>query len=130
MRARLRSPALRSEGDGDLPADAAPADLACYVVTVIRGMAVQAAGASREELRRVMETCEPGRVDTGGTAPLFDQQPVCSGATCQTDKPKTIDEYLAALSDDKRAALEKLRKTIRAVAPEAEECISYQLPAF
>src|SRR2546422_7713449 len=45
-------------------------------------------------------------------------------------KPKTIDEYLAALSDDKRAALEKLRKTIRAAAPKAEECISYQIPAF
>jgi uncharacterized protein YdhG (YjbR/CyaY superfamily) len=47
-----------------------------------------------------------------------------------TRKPKTIDEYLAALSDDKRAALERLRKTIRAAAPGAEECISYQLPAF
>jgi uncharacterized protein YdhG (YjbR/CyaY superfamily) len=46
------------------------------------------------------------------------------------DKPKTIDEYLAALSDDKRAALEKLRKAIRAAAPKAEECISYRLPAF
>jgi len=45
-------------------------------------------------------------------------------------KPKTIDEYLAALSEDKRAALEKLRKTIRAAAPKAEECISYQLAAF
>jgi len=45
-------------------------------------------------------------------------------------KPKTIDEYLAALNDDQRAALEKLRKTIRAAAPEAEECISYQLAAF
>ena len=45
-------------------------------------------------------------------------------------KPKTIDEYLAALSDDKQAALEKLRRTIRAAAPKAEECISYQLPAF
>src|SRR5260370_36196380 len=45
-------------------------------------------------------------------------------------KPKTIDEYLAALSDDQRAALEKLRKTIRTVAPMAEECISYQIPAF
>jgi uncharacterized protein YdhG (YjbR/CyaY superfamily) len=42
----------------------------------------------------------------------------------------TIDEYLAALSDDKRAALENLRKTIKAVAPKAEECISYGLPAF
>ncbi len=45
-------------------------------------------------------------------------------------KPKTIDEYLAALSEDKRTALEKLRKTIRAAAPKAEECISYQLAAF
>ena len=45
-------------------------------------------------------------------------------------KPRTIDEYLAGLSDDKRAALEKLRKAIRAAAPDAEECISYSLPAF
>ena len=42
----------------------------------------------------------------------------------------TSDEYLAALSEDKRSALEKLRKAIRAAAPKAEECISYQLPAF
>lgn len=49
-------------------------------------------------------------------------------------KPKTnartIDEYLATLSDGQRAALEKLRQTIKAAAPKAEECISYQLPAF
>ena len=45
-------------------------------------------------------------------------------------RPRTIDEYLAALSADKRAALEKLRKTIRVAAPKAEECISYQLAAF
>src|SRR5262245_56740707 len=45
-------------------------------------------------------------------------------------KPKSIDEYLEALSEDKRTALEKLRKTIRAAAPKAEEVISYQLPAF
>jgi uncharacterized protein YdhG (YjbR/CyaY superfamily) len=45
-------------------------------------------------------------------------------------KAKTIDEYLAALSSDKRAALERLRRMIRAAAPKAEECISYQLPAF
>lgn len=45
-------------------------------------------------------------------------------------KPQTHGEYLAALSDEKRAALEDLRKTIKAAAPRAEECISYQLPAF
>lgn len=45
-------------------------------------------------------------------------------------KPTTIDEYLAAVSDDKRAALQKLRKIIQAAAPDAEECISYQIPSF
>jgi uncharacterized protein YdhG (YjbR/CyaY superfamily) len=44
--------------------------------------------------------------------------------------PQTIDEYLAALSREKRAALEKLRRTIKSAAPRAEECISYQIPAF
>src|SRR5512139_3220544 len=44
--------------------------------------------------------------------------------------PKSIDEYLARLSDDKRAALESLRESIRAALPDAEECISYQMPAF
>src|SRR5512146_3073875 len=45
-------------------------------------------------------------------------------------KPQTIDEYLSRLTDDKRAALEKLRRNIKAAAPKAEECISYQMPAF
>ena len=45
-------------------------------------------------------------------------------------KPTTIDQYLAGLSDDKRAALQQLRRTILSVIPTAEECISYQLPAF
>jgi uncharacterized protein YdhG (YjbR/CyaY superfamily) len=45
-------------------------------------------------------------------------------------KPKSIDEYLATFSPDKRAALEKLRRTIQAAAPKAEECISYGLAAF
>ncbi len=45
-------------------------------------------------------------------------------------RPKTVDDYLAAMSNDRRAALEKLRRTIRAAAPRAEECISYQLPAI
>ena len=44
--------------------------------------------------------------------------------------PTTLDEYLAPLSAEKRVALEKLRKTIRAAAPKAEECISYSIPAF
>ncbi len=45
-------------------------------------------------------------------------------------KPKTIDEYLAAVTADQRPALEILRQTIKAAAPQAEECISYGLAAF
>jgi uncharacterized protein YdhG (YjbR/CyaY superfamily) len=45
-------------------------------------------------------------------------------------KPTTIDQYLAAVRQDQRGALQKLRDTIRAVVPDAEECISYQIPSF
>lgn len=51
-------------------------------------------------------------------------------ATAKANKPKTPDDYLAAVSEDKRAALEKLRRAIKSAAPKAKECISYQLPAF
>jgi len=45
-------------------------------------------------------------------------------------KPQTIADYLATLSREKRAALQKLRKAIKAAAPKAEECIRYGIPAF
>jgi len=48
----------------------------------------------------------------------------------KTKLPSTTDEYLALVSEDKRAALEALRATIRSAAPKAEECISYGIPAF
>ena len=45
-------------------------------------------------------------------------------------KPETIAEYLEDLPAEQRRVLERLRRVIRAVAPKAEECISYRLPAF
>ena len=42
----------------------------------------------------------------------------------------TIDEYLATLDEPTRAALQDLREDIRAIMPDAEECISYSMPAF
>jgi uncharacterized protein YdhG (YjbR/CyaY superfamily) len=51
-------------------------------------------------------------------------------ATERKSKPKTIDEYLAAVSPDKRGALEKLRQIIQAAAPKAEEGITYGIAAF
>jgi 3-methyladenine DNA glycosylase AlkD/uncharacterized protein YdhG (YjbR/CyaY superfamily) len=43
---------------------------------------------------------------------------------------KDADAYLAKLSVDKRATLEKVRQAIRAAAPHAEEGMSYGMPAF
>lgn len=42
----------------------------------------------------------------------------------------SVDDYLAKLPADQRAALETLRSQIRAAAPEAIEAISYGLPTF
>jgi uncharacterized protein YdhG (YjbR/CyaY superfamily) len=50
--------------------------------------------------------------------------------SAKSNKPKTHDDYLAAVSEDKRGALQELRTAIKMAAPKAEECISYQLPAF
>jgi uncharacterized protein YdhG (YjbR/CyaY superfamily) len=50
--------------------------------------------------------------------------------TAATANRKTVSGYLASLSTENRAALNKLRKNIRAAVPGAEECISYQMPAF
>ena len=44
--------------------------------------------------------------------------------------PSTIDEYIAAMPADRRPALELLRRTIRAVAPDAVETIAYTMPAL
>ena len=41
-----------------------------------------------------------------------------------------IDRYLAALDEPKRGTLEALRQSILEVVPQAEQCISYGMPAF
>jgi uncharacterized protein YdhG (YjbR/CyaY superfamily) len=45
-------------------------------------------------------------------------------------KLKTHADYLDSVSEEQRAALEKIRAAILAAAPKAEECFSYGLPAF
>jgi uncharacterized protein YdhG (YjbR/CyaY superfamily) len=44
--------------------------------------------------------------------------------------PKNINEYTAGFPEEVQVILEKLRATIRASAPDAEETISYQIPTF
>ena len=43
---------------------------------------------------------------------------------------KSVDEYHDTFQGEKRARLDAIRKTIREVAPDAEEVISYQIPAY
>jgi len=48
----------------------------------------------------------------------------------RTTRWASIDAYIAAAPPDRRALLDELRATIRVAAPEAEETISYGMPAF
>jgi uncharacterized protein YdhG (YjbR/CyaY superfamily) len=41
-----------------------------------------------------------------------------------------IDAYLASLEEPKRSTLSILRQSILEVIPDAEQCISYGMPAF
>ena len=41
-----------------------------------------------------------------------------------------VDAYLAALEEPKRGTLEALRRTILEIVPDAEQVISYRVPAF
>ena len=53
-----------------------------------------------------------------------------SKTAAKTRKPVTVDEYLKAVPDeDKRRALQNLRRAIKTALPGAEECISYGMPA-
>lgn len=45
-------------------------------------------------------------------------------------KPADIDAYILQFSPDVRAVLRDVRAAIRRAAPDAEETISYQMPAF
>lgn len=45
-------------------------------------------------------------------------------------EPTTIDEYIAGFPPDIQEILQKIRQTIREVAPDAGEAIKYRIPTF
>jgi len=65
------------------------------------------------------------RVTGTGTA-----TPGRGDAMDRTTRWASIDAYMAAAPPDRRALLEQLRAAIHAAAPDAEETISYGMPAF
>jgi uncharacterized protein YdhG (YjbR/CyaY superfamily) len=48
----------------------------------------------------------------------------------QNIKFRSVEEYLASIPQDKRTFLEEIRIAIKQIAPQAEEIISYNMPAF
>jgi len=44
--------------------------------------------------------------------------------------PATVDEYIAACSPEARSILRRVRRVVREAAPDAEETISYRMPAL
>jgi uncharacterized protein YdhG (YjbR/CyaY superfamily) len=61
-------------------------------------------------------------------APAHDARKTSKAGKAGT--PATIDDYLARVSAEQRASLARLRAMIRKAVPNAEECISYGVPAF
>ena len=46
------------------------------------------------------------------------------------DRPTSVEAYFASLEPERRAPIQKLRETIAAAAPRAEEGITYGMPGF
>ena len=46
------------------------------------------------------------------------------------DKPVDFEDYASRFSPEVREHLEQMRAAIKKAAPDAEECISYAMPAF
>lgn len=46
------------------------------------------------------------------------------------EKPTSVEAYFASLPDEQRAPLQKLRETIAAAVPQAEDGITYSMPGF
>jgi uncharacterized protein YdhG (YjbR/CyaY superfamily) len=60
----------------------------------------------------------------------MEKKAVSKETTKKKAPAKDVDEYIAAAPKETREVLEKLRKTIKAAAPMAEEIISYRIPTY
>ncbi|HLJ29788.1 MAG TPA: DUF1801 domain-containing protein [Candidatus Angelobacter sp.] len=64
-------------------------------------------------------------------APMKKMKSGKRGSAAKGSAPKSVDEYMAGISEPARGALNKIRAAIRStVPPEATEVISYRIPAF
>jgi uncharacterized protein YdhG (YjbR/CyaY superfamily) len=68
----------------------------------------------------------PGAASTG----TITQSTLLNRETLVGMPSNPVDRYLATLDQPKRATLEKLRRTILEILPDAEETVSYGMPAY
>jgi uncharacterized protein YdhG (YjbR/CyaY superfamily) len=84
----------------------------------------------------VCGTCSPTSPHMIAIAAHYHHQPHGASPFRRTNRENQyvsgdqIDDYLAKVEEPKRSTLERLRRTILVIVPEAQECISYQVPAF
>ncbi len=65
-----------------------------------------------------------------GDRPRDDPHPSGRASGKRNPPAESVDEYLARVPEEPRAALERLRGIIRATVPNAVEVVSYQIPAY
>jgi hypothetical protein len=53
-------------------------------------------------------------------------EPIRRGSTSMA----TFDEYLASVPEPQKTELERIRQLVRRAVPDAEESVSYEMPAF
>jgi uncharacterized protein YdhG (YjbR/CyaY superfamily) len=123
-------------GVGAVPALAAPDQLDDAAAGAIARSGMQGHGISWKSVKwdgetsLELETVHPnGRTCMGKPSPRR-LTPICSAIENPSMATKEIDEYLAALEEPKRSTLAQLRDTIMSIVPDAEQCISYGMPAF
>jgi len=56
--------------------------------------------------------------------------PTAKRPAAKAKSPKSVDDYLAGAPADQRAALQRLRRTIKAAAPKATDGLSYEIVGF
>ncbi len=61
---------------------------------------------------------------------MLGSAPMARGPRLRAVSASEIDEYLSGVDEPKRATLQALRRTILEIVPEAEQVISYRVPAF
>jgi uncharacterized protein YdhG (YjbR/CyaY superfamily) len=80
------------------------------------------ASSIKDQMRRVLDALSRLVVAGFALSPTVMDNDVVS--------EQEIDDYLARLDEPKRNTLSQVRQTIVGVIPDAEQCISYGMPAF